>query len=44
MTCRQLGSVTHCLRECAEPDDGRADVDTVLGRRNVWGWDSSYGY
>lgn len=42
--CRRLGSATYCLSEWVEPDDGRADVDTVLGRRNVWGWDSSYGY
>jgi hypothetical protein len=42
--CRRLGSATYCLSEWTEPDDARADVDTVLGRRNVWGWDSSYGY
>jgi len=41
--CRRLGSTTYCLFEWAEPDDARADVDEVLGRRNVWGWDSSYG-
>jgi hypothetical protein len=41
--CRRLGSATYCLSEWAEPDDASADVDTVLGRRNVWGWDSSYG-
>jgi hypothetical protein len=32
--CRRLGSATYCLSESAEPDDARADVDTVLGRRN----------
>jgi hypothetical protein len=42
--CRRLGSATHCLFESAEPDDARADVDEVRGRRNVSGWDSSYGY
>jgi hypothetical protein len=42
--CKRLGSATHCLFEWAEPDDARADVDEVLGRRNVTGWDSSYGY
>jgi hypothetical protein len=42
--CRRLGSATYCLSEWAEPDDARADVDTVLGRRNVWGWDGLYGY
>jgi hypothetical protein len=41
--CRRLGSATYCLSEWAEPDDASADVDTVLGRRNVWGWDNSYG-
>lgn len=41
--CRRLGSASYCLFEWAEPDDERADVDTVLGRRNVWGWDSAYG-
>jgi hypothetical protein len=41
--CRRLGSATYCLSEWAEPDDARADVDEVLGRRNVWGWDNSYG-
>jgi len=41
--CRRLGSATYCQSEWAEPDDARADVDTVLGRRNVWGWDNSYG-
>ena len=25
--CRRVGSATHCLREWAEPDDARADVD-----------------
>lgn len=42
--CRRLGSATYCLFEWAEPDDARADVDEVLGRRSVGGWDSSYGY
>lgn len=42
--CRRLGSATYCLSEWAEPDDARADVDKVLGRRNVWGWDGLYGY
>lgn len=42
--CRRLGSATYCLFEWPEPDDARADVDTVRGRRNVWGWDSIYGY
>lgn len=37
--CKRLGSATYCLSEWAEPDDTIADVDTVLGRRNVWGWD-----
>jgi hypothetical protein len=41
--CKRLGSATHCLFEWAEPDDARADVDEVLGRRNVWSWDRSYG-
>jgi len=41
--CRRLGSATYCLSEWAEPDDARADVDTVLGRRNVWGWDNGFG-
>lgn len=41
--CKRLGSATYCLFEWAEPDDARADVDEVLGRRNVWGWDNSYG-
>jgi len=41
--CRRLGSATYCLSEWAEPDDAAADVDKVLGRRNVWGWDNSYG-
>jgi hypothetical protein len=41
--CRHLGSAKYCLSEWAEPDDARADVDKVLGRRNVWGWDNSYG-
>lgn len=42
--CKRLGSATYCLFEWAEPDDARADVDEVLGRRNVWGWDNNYGY
>jgi hypothetical protein len=37
--CRRLGSATYCLAEWSEPDDTRPDVDTVLGRRNVWDWD-----
>lgn len=41
--CKRLGSATYCLFEWAEPDDTRADVDEVLGRRNVWGWDNKYG-
>jgi len=41
--CRRLGSATYCLFEWGEPDDAHADVDKVLGRRNVWGWDNSYG-
>lgn len=41
--CRRLGSATYCLSEWLEPDDARADVDTVLGRRNVWGWDNGFG-
>jgi hypothetical protein len=41
--CKRLGSATYCLSEWAEPDDTSPDVDTVLGRRNVWGWDNSYG-
>lgn len=42
--CKRLGSATHCLFEWTEPDDARADVDQVLGRRSVVSWDSSYGY
>jgi len=42
--CKRRGSATHCLFEWAEPDDARADVDEVLGRRSVAGWDNSYGY
>jgi hypothetical protein len=42
--CKRLGSATYCLSEWAEPDDAHADVDKVLGRRNVWGWDSRFGY
>jgi hypothetical protein len=41
--CKRLGSATYCLFVWAEPDDARADVDEVLGRRNVWGWDNGYG-
>jgi hypothetical protein len=41
--CKRLGSATYCLFEWVEPDDARADVDEVLGRRNVWGWDNKYG-
>jgi hypothetical protein len=41
--CRRLGSATHCLFEWAEPEDARADVDEVLGRRSVVSWDSGYG-
>lgn len=44
-TCRQLGSVTHCLREWPEPDDNRADHDTFptrgdsrISRRIVGFW------
>jgi hypothetical protein len=37
--CKRLGSATYCLSEWPEPDDTRPDVDTVLGRRNVWDWD-----
>ena len=37
--CWQLGSATYCLWEWPEPDDARADVDEVLGRRNVWQWE-----
>jgi hypothetical protein len=40
--CKRLGSATHCLYEWAEPDDARADVDKVLGRRSVVSWDSDY--
>jgi hypothetical protein len=40
--CRRLGSATYCLFEWAEPDDARADVDEVLGRRSVVSWDSDY--
>jgi hypothetical protein len=42
--CKRLGSATYCLFEWAEPNDARADVDEVLGRRNVSGWDNNYGY
>jgi hypothetical protein len=31
-TCRQLGSVTHCLREWPEPHDAHADHDTFPAR------------
>jgi hypothetical protein len=41
--CYQLGSATYCLREWPEPDDARADVDEVLGRRNVWQWKDAAG-
>ncbi len=41
--CKRLGSATYCLFEWEEPDDARADVDEVLGRRNVWEWDNTYG-
>jgi hypothetical protein len=41
--CKRLGSATYCLFEWADPDDARADIDEVLGRRNVWGWDNTYG-
>jgi hypothetical protein len=41
--CKRLGSATYCLCEWAEPEDARADIDEVLGRRNVWGWDNTYG-
>jgi hypothetical protein len=44
-TCRQLGSVTHCLREWPEPDDIHADHDTLptrgdnrISRRIVGFW------
>jgi hypothetical protein len=40
--CKRLGSATHCLFEWSEPDDARADVDEVLGRRSVVSWDSDY--
>jgi hypothetical protein len=43
--CRQLGSVTYCLREWAEPDDTHADHDTLptrgdnrISRRTVGFW------
>lgn len=42
--CKRLRSATYCLFEWAEPDDARADVDEVLGRRNVWGWDNNCCY
>jgi hypothetical protein len=29
--CRRLGSAVYCLREWAEPDDARADIDERLG-------------
>jgi hypothetical protein len=41
--CKRLGSATYCLFEWADPDDARPDVDEILGRRNVWGWDNKYG-
>jgi hypothetical protein len=44
-TCRQLGSVTHCLREWPEPHDTHADHDTFptrgdhrISRRTVGFW------
>jgi hypothetical protein len=42
--CRRLGSAVHCLREWAEPDDARADIDNDRtgyrsGRRNIRYWD-----
>jgi hypothetical protein len=44
-TCRQLGSVTHCLREWPEPDDTHPDHDTLptrgdnrISRRIVGFW------
>lgn len=44
-TCRQLGSVTHCLREWPEPDDKHPDHDTLptrgdnrISRRIVGFW------
>jgi len=44
-TCRQLGSVTHCLREWPEPHDAHADHDTFptrgdrrISRRIVGFW------
>lgn len=44
-TCRQLGSVTYCLREWPEPHDADADRDTFptrgdsrLSRRIVGFW------
>jgi hypothetical protein len=40
--CKRLGSATYCLFEWTESDDARADVDEVLGRRSVGGWDSDY--
>jgi hypothetical protein len=42
--CKRLGSATHCLFEWSEPDDARADVDEVLGRRSVVSWDSDNGH
>jgi hypothetical protein len=41
--CKRFGSATYCLFEWTEPEDARADVDKVLSRRNVWGWDNDYG-
>jgi hypothetical protein len=41
--CKRLGSATYCLFEWADPDNAHPDVDEVLGRRNVWGWDNNYG-
>jgi hypothetical protein len=37
--CWQLGSATYCLQEWPEPGDARADVDEVLGCRNLWQWE-----
>jgi hypothetical protein len=48
MTCRQLGSVTHCLREWPEPHDAHADHDTFptrgdrrISRRIVGFWNDA---
>jgi hypothetical protein len=44
--CAWMGSATHCLREWAEPDDARADVDEGprRGRRNPELWLASRGH